>query len=143
MDACGAQMERTHNHKSSDGDTYIYMCTVCFHTITDIVKQNRNESPVANRNSNHCHTIVTPNNREMTNINTLKNRPGECYQNSSQDPWGAFLFIPFQVDDLNNGKVRQKCNAAPFVYPRGCLVCKLDANMNSIVRVRLVSLQYV
>lgn len=44
----------------------------------------------------------------MTNVNTQENRSGECYQNSSQDPRGLFLFIPFQVNDLNNGKVQRR-----------------------------------
>lgn len=29
-------------------------------------------------------------------------------QNTSQDPGGLFLIIPFQVNDLNNGKDQQK-----------------------------------
>ncbi|TNN51459.1 hypothetical protein EYF80_038309 [Liparis tanakae] len=41
------------------------------------------------------------------------------------------LHAGVQVNDLSNGKVQ---HAAPFVYTGGCLACKLDADMNSIIR---------
>lgn len=56
-----------------------------------------------------------------------------CNQKPSQDPGVFFLIIPFQVNDLNNGKSLTKSNNNSLVYARGCLARKLDAGIYPIV----------